>query len=93
MEIDNFNNWTKVGDWDGHYRFDVATKVAYEIFIEYYIPSNLKNDVLTAKASLCVVGLWRNRNINSLEREWIGKHLPIQELLEIAQEDYNKNMK
>lgn len=89
LDIRNFKNWTKISN--GYYRFVIASSVAYEILIEFwYVDSPIE----TAKASLCIVGEWKNKNAaSSLEREWLGKDLPIQELLEIAYNDNEENNK
>ena len=88
--IKNLDCWAKENDWNGHFRFAVAAKCAYEIFVECWY---MDTPIETAKGSLCVTGMWRDRkNGDSVEREWIGKHLPIQELLEIAEKDYKENM-
>lgn len=82
-------NWTEVSK--GYYRYVIASNVAYEIFIEYW---EHKTPIETAKASLCLVGIWENKNnITLTEREWLGKELPIQELLEIAYKDDKENNK
>lgn len=70
----------------GYFRYVIAANVAYEIIIEYLEHGT---PIETAKASLCLVGDWRTReNLNFTEREWLGKELPICELLEIAEKDY-----
>lgn len=88
----SLNNWTKVGnDWCGIYRYVIGPKVAYEIIVEcHYLVTNIE----TAKASLYLVGLWYDKENNSvLEREKLGESLPIQELLEIAYKDNEENNK
>lgn len=86
-KIKNISNWTKISD--SQFRYVIAAKVAYEILVEFWF-----NDtpIETAKASLCITGYWHNKNTSdSIEREWLGKELPIQELLEIAYEDNKQN--
>lgn len=82
-------NWTEVSQ--GYFRFVIAPNVCYEIFVEHWYHDS---PIETAKASLCLFGVWANKNLaNSSEREWLAKELPIQELLEIAYKDnqkYNK---
>lgn len=85
--IKNLSNWTKIND--SQFRYVIGTKVAYEIFVEFWYDDT---PIETAKASLCLTGYWHNKNnSNSIEREWLGKELPIQELLEIAYEDNKQN--
>lgn len=85
----DINNWIEVSK--GYYRFVISCNVAYEIFIDYW---ELDTPVETAKGTLCLIGEWNNKNkANSLEREWLGKELPIQELLKIAYKDNKENNK
>lgn len=82
-------NWTEVSK--GYFRFVIGANVAYEILIEYW---SHDTPIETAKASLCIVGEWFNKDRKSTtEREWLGKELPIQELLEIAYKDNKENNK
>lgn len=82
-------NWTEVSK--GYFRFVIGANVAYEILVEYWCHDT---PIETAKASLCIVGDWFNKDrISSTEREWLGKELPIQELLEIAYKDNEENNK
>ena len=82
------NNWTEVSK--GYYRYVIAASVAYEIFVEYWYHDT---PIETAKASLCIVGDWYNDGKSILEREWLARELPIQELLEIAYKDNKENNK
>ena len=87
--ITKLNEWSKENDWNEHFRYVLGAKVAYEIFVEYHY---LDTPIETAKASLCITGLWYNKDgSTTMEREWLGKHLPIQELLEIAKKDFIEN--
>lgn len=82
-------NWTEVSK--GYFRFVIGANVAYEILIEYW---SHDTPIETAKASLCIVGEWFNKDRKSTtEREWLRKELPIQELLEIAYKDNEENNK
>lgn len=83
-ELDNWNEVSK-----GYYRFVIAANVAYEIFIEYW---DHETPIETAKGSLCLIGEWYSKDkTHTTEREWLGKELPIQELLKIAYNDNNEN--
>lgn len=85
----DFKSWKEVSN--GYYRYVIAAKVAYEIFIEYW---EHETPIETAQASLCIVGEWYNKDRKSTtEREWLGKELPVQELLEIAYKDDKENNK
>lgn len=84
-----FKNWKEISK--GYYRYVIASNVAYEIFIEY---RDHQTPIETAQASLCIVGDWYTRDGNSItKREWLGKELPIQELLKIAYKDNETNNK
>ena len=75
----------------GYFRFVISSNVAYEILVECWF---LGTPIETAKASLCLIGEWRNNDRSvSMEREWLAKELPIQELLEIAYKDNIENNK
>lgn len=91
-KILDLKNWKKVeNDWCGIYRYVIAAKVAYEIIVECHY---LDTPIETAKASLYLIGLWRdNDNNNLLEREKLAESLPIQELLKIAEKDNKENNK
>ena len=81
------NHWTEVSK--GYYRYVIAANVAYEIIIEYW---DHNTPIETAKASLCLVGEWRARGGSyTTEREWLGKELPMQELLAMAHNDNEKH--
>ncbi len=85
--MEELNNWTEVSK--GYYRFVIAANAAYEIFIEYW---DHETPIETAKGSLCLIGEWYSKDRNhTTEREWLGKELPIQELLKIAYKDNKEN--
>lgn len=87
--IKEFKNWTEISK--GYYLYVISSNVAYEIIVEYW---NHSTPIETAKASLCLVGDWRNKDgSNTLEREWLGKELPICKLLNIAYKDDVENNK
>ena len=84
----DFKNWKEISK--GYYRYVISSNVAYEIFIEYW---DRTTPIETAKASLCLVGDWYCNKVSTTEREWLGKELPVQELLEIAYKDDKENNK
>ena len=84
----DFKNWREISK--GYYRYVISSNVAYEIFIEYW---DHNTPIETAKASLCLVGDWYCNKVSTTEREWLGKELPVQELLEIAYKDDKENNK
>lgn len=56
-------------------------------------PCLVPNWYLT-KTSPCLVLNWHSNNkVTMTEREWLGKELPVQELLEIAYKDDKENHK
>ena len=83
-----FKNWREISK--GYYRYVISSNVAYEIFIEYWLHDT---PIETAKASLCLVGDWYRKKVSTTEREWLGKELTVQELLEIAYKDDKENNK
>ena len=80
-------NWTEVTK--GLYRYVIASNVAYEIHIIYW---ESDTDILTAKASLYIVGNWRQYDGNSFfERELLLEEQPVFECLVAAEKDDKEN--
>ena len=80
-------NWTEVTK--GLYRYVIAANVAYEIHIIYW---ESDTDILTAKASLYIVGNWRQYDGNSFfERELLLEEQPVFECLVAAEKDDKEN--
>ena len=88
--IQELNNWKEVTR--GLYRFVVGASVTYEIHILYHAE---KTDILTAKASLYLVGEWKEAGARCfvLERELLLGEQPVFECLREAEKDYKKNFK
>lgn len=84
------NNWKEVTR--GLYRFVIAPSVAYEIHILYYAE---ETDIITAKASLYLVGEWKEAGARCfvLERELLLGEQPVFECLREARRDYEKNFR
>ena len=84
------NNWKEVTR--GLYRFVIAPSVAYEIHILYYAE---ETDIITAKASLYLVGEWKEAGARCfvLERELLLGGQPVFECLREARRDYEKNFR
>ena len=87
LKLDNWKEVTR-----GLYRFVIAPSVAYEIHILYY---SKETDILTAKASLYLVGEWKEEGARSfvLERELLLGERPVFECLSEAKRDYEKNFR
>ena len=88
-EIKDLKNWTEVTK--GLYRYVIGTNVAYEIHILYW---SHDTDILTAKASLFLVGDW-TKNIHGVtftERECLMNEQPVIHCLGKAVEDYKEYM-
>ena len=86
--MNDLNNWKEVTR--GIYRYVVAAKVCYEIHILYWEDGT---DILTAKASLYLVGNW-TRNSDSVSffsREALVKEQPVFECLAAAVRDDKEN--
>lgn len=82
-------NWTEVTK--GIYRYVIAANVSYEIHISYW---PIQTDILTAKASLFLVGEWQsknNANGYTLERECLLSEQPVFECIEAAIKDDEEN--
>jgi len=80
-------NWTEIGR--GIYRYVIAAKAAYEIHILYH---GSGTDILTAKASLYIVGDWTGKSGPSFfERECLLTEQPVFECILKAIADYKEN--
>jgi len=60
----NLKNWKEVTK--GLYRYVVSSNVAYEIHVKYW---DMDTDILSANASLYIVGDWRSRDGKTQEKE------------------------
>lgn len=86
--MNELKNWNEVTR--GLYRYVVAAKVCYEIHILHW---DFDTDILTAKASVFLVGNWSQSNGNSFfERECLLAEQPVFECLEEAVRDMKENM-
>ena len=85
----DLKNWNEVTN--ELYRYVVDANVAYEIHILYW---SHDTDILTAKASLFLVGDWTNNlhGVTFTERECLMKEQPVIHCLEKAVEDYKESM-
>lgn len=84
--MNNLKNWREVTM--GLYRYVVAANACYEIHVLYHGDGT---DILTAKASLFVVGHWHNGEKSFFERECLLAEQPVAECLNAAQKDYEEN--
>lgn len=83
----DLKNWTEV--MRGLYRYVIAAKVCYELHILHW---DFETDILTAKASVYLVGNWTQSNGNSFfEREPILTEQPVFECLKAAEKDNAEN--
>lgn len=83
----NLKNWLEITK--GIYRYVISTNVAYEIHIKYW---DMETDILTANASLYIVGDWRSRDgKNTRERECLLESAPVMDCLAKAEEDDIEN--
>lgn len=83
--IKNLKNWKEVTK--GLYRYVVAANACYEIHLLYH---ERDTDIMTAKASLFIVGDWNGGNGIFFERECLLKEQPVFECLNCAYEDERK---
>lgn len=85
--MEDLKNWREVTK--GLYRYVIAANVCYEIHILFW---NHDTDILTAKASLFIVGDWQSAELNSfLERECLLAEQPVFECLAAAKKDDEVN--
>lgn len=83
----DLKNWKEVTR--GLFRYVIAANACYEIHILYQAEAT---NILTAKASLFVVGDWYNeRNEHFFERECLLAEQPVFECLKAAQKDNEEN--
>lgn len=83
----NLKNWKEVTK--GLYRYVVSSNVAYEIHIKYW---DMNTDILSANASLYIVGDWRSRDGKcTRERECLLDSAPVIDCLSKAEEDDFEN--
>lgn len=83
----DLKNWLEITK--GIYRHVISTNVAYEIHINYW---DMDTDILTANASLYIVGDWRSRDGKSTrERECLLDSAPVMDCLAKAEEDDLEN--
>lgn len=84
----DLNNWKEVTK--GLYRFVVGTNVCYELHINI---RKFDTPILTANASLFLVGDWRDKNgVSFFSRECLLSKQCIRNCIEKAIQDYKKNM-
>lgn len=84
---------TSLKDWKevtkGIYRYAISANAAYEIHINYW---DMETDILTANASLYIVGDWRlNDGINIRERVCLLSSELVTACLAKAVEDDREN--
>lgn len=83
----NLKNWKEVTK--GLYRYVVSSNAAYEIHIKYW---DMDTDILSANASLYIVGDWRSRDgKNARERECLLESAPVMACLAKSEEDNIEN--
>lgn len=91
--IKDLKNWVEVTR--GLFRYVIAASVSYEIHLEHHY---LDTDILTAKASLYIVGEWCpeikecKTKQDYFSRECLLAHNTVQECLESAVKDEPKNI-
>lgn len=82
-DIKNLEKWKEVTK--GLYRYVVAANACYEIHILYHDEGT---DIMTAKASLFIVGDWHDQKGNNFfERECLMKNKTLAACLNCAYED------
>lgn len=85
--IGDFSFWKEITK--GLFRYVIAANACYEIHILYH---DLGTNILTAKASLFIVGDWRNAEEKDFfERECLLSEQPVFECVAAAQKDNEEN--
>lgn len=83
----DLKNWLEITK--GIYRHVISANVAYEIHINYW---DMDTNILTANASLYIVGDWRSGNgKGTRERECLLDSAPVMDCLVKAEEDDLEN--
>lgn len=86
-KIRNLEQWAEV--IRGLYRYVISAGACYEIHILYHAHTT---PILTAKASLYIVGVWRDKQENNFfERECLLSEQPVFECLKEAEKDFTEN--
>lgn len=86
-KIRNLEQWTEVTR--GLYRYVISAGACYEIHILYRAHTT---PILTAKASLYIVGDWRGKQGDKFfERECLLSEQPVFECLKEAEKDFTEN--
>lgn len=84
----DLNNWTEVTK--GLYRVVVGTNVCYELHINI---RKFDTPILTANASLFLVGNWCDKNgVSFFSRECLLEKQSVKNCIEKAIQDYKENM-
>lgn len=86
--LNDFEAWNEVVK--GIHRYVISAGACYEIHILYHAKDT---DILTAKASLYVVGDWNSNGQSFFERECLLCEQPVFECVKKAVEDYKENCK
>ena len=86
--MNKFENWKEVTK--GLYRYVIAANVAYEIHVLYW---DHATDILSASASLFIVGDWKGGRGNYTERECLLDRAPLAACIAKAVEDDKENNK
>lgn len=87
--MNDLNNWKEITK--GIYRYVIAANACYEIHILYW---DKNTDILTAKASLYIVGDWHSKECNNFfERECLLNKNSVFECLKAAIKDDKENNK
>lgn len=86
-DMKNLQSWNEVTR--GLYRYVISAGACYEVHILYHAK---RTDILSANASLYVVGDWHGNNGDFFERECLLEKAPVMACLGKAIEDYKENV-
>jgi hypothetical protein len=83
-------NWTLINNVRGYYRYVIATKVAYEIFVTEQLVGQGDSEAI---ANAYITGQWRDADGNAIfSRELIIENAPVYKCIEAVVKDYKENI-
>lgn len=88
--LHELKNWTMIDNMAGYYRYVIAAKVAYEIFVTSQV---FGESDINAIANVYITGKWNDSKGKMIfDRELIASGRTVGECLEKVVEDYEENM-
>lgn len=86
----HLTNWEIFDNMPGYYRYVIATKAAYEIFVTEQFIGHGNTEAI---ANAYIAGLWRDAKGNMVfNRNLILKNAPVYKCIEKVVKDYKENI-